>query len=289
MQRINKKIIIGTAQFIDNYGIKKKNIKKFKTFYKKIKKYDNIFLDTSPKYGNAERYIGNKLSKNIKVGSKLISMKNISKINIKKAIRKNLEKSLNNLNKKKINYYLVHDEKDLLDKNKYQIYNELKMLKDENIISKIGVSIYNFKSLKKILTNFKLDIVQVPFNILDRRLLDFYRSNFRLIKNTEIHARSIFLQGLLLNNLYDFKTKNKKTRSLLNTTEKWFNQKNVSRDEVCINFVNSYKFVKYLVLGLDDFDHLVKINKYLKSNKKTYPRNLFSSDVNLINPSNWKI
>ena len=68
MQRINKKIIIGTAQFIDNYGIKKKNIKKFKTFYKKIKKYDNIFLDTSPKYGNAERYIGNKLSKNIKVG-----------------------------------------------------------------------------------------------------------------------------------------------------------------------------------------------------------------------------
>ena len=121
-------------------------------------------------------------------------MKNISKINIKKAIRKNLEKSLNNLNKKKINYYLVHDEKDLLDKNKYQIYNELKMLKDENLISKIGVSIYNFKSLKKILTNFKLDIVQVPFNILDRRLLDFYRSNFRLIKNTEIHARSIFLQ-----------------------------------------------------------------------------------------------
>jgi len=216
-------------------------------------------------------------------------MKNISKINIKKAIRKNLEKSLNNLNKKKINYYLVHDEKDLLDKNKYQIYNELKMLKDENLISKIGVSIYNFKSLKKILTNFKLDIVQVPFNILDRRLLDFYRSNFRLIKNTEIHARSIFLQGLLLNNLYDFKTKNKKTRSLLNTTEKWFNQKNVSRDEVCINFVNSYKFVKYLVLGLDDFDHLIKINKYLKSNKKTYPRNLFSSDVNLINPSNWKI
>ena len=104
---------------------------------------------------------------------------------------------MDDLNKKKIYGLLIHDYKQLKDNKR--LFQDLINLKKKKIINKIGVSIYSekeFYELKKYYN--KIDILQLPINIFDQRLID---SNFlKRIKryNIEIHARSIFLKGILL-------------------------------------------------------------------------------------------
>ena len=54
------------------------------------------------------------------------------------------------------------------------------------------------QSLESILDLYDIDLVQLPLNILDRRLID--SDILARLKNrgVEIHVRSVFLQGLLL-------------------------------------------------------------------------------------------
>jgi len=60
------KLILGTAQFSDNYGHKKnyifKPISAYKILNYSFQKKIN-YLDTAQNYGNAENYIGNYLDK----------------------------------------------------------------------------------------------------------------------------------------------------------------------------------------------------------------------------------
>ena len=45
-------------------------------------------------------------------------------------------------------------------------------LKELGYVKKIGVSIYDLKKLKKIISLYNIDMVQIPINIFDRRFLD---------------------------------------------------------------------------------------------------------------------
>ena len=65
-------------------------------------------------------------------------------------------------------------------------------------IKKIGVSIYKNDQLNKVFKVTKINVVQLPLNIIDRYFLASYLIN--LEKKFEIQIRSIFLQGLLLTN-----------------------------------------------------------------------------------------
>ena len=70
---LNKKIIIGTAQFGSNYGVTNKtgqlSFSEIKKIIYEASKQNINFFDTSPTYGNAE----NKLGKSLKLNSKIIT------------------------------------------------------------------------------------------------------------------------------------------------------------------------------------------------------------------------
>ena len=38
------------------------------------------------------------------------------------------------------------------------------------MVKKIGISIYEFSMFEKINKNFRIDMIQIPLNILDRRI-----------------------------------------------------------------------------------------------------------------------
>ena len=88
----------------------------------------------------------------------------------------------------------------------------------KNIINKFGISIYNPWELNKFKSLKIIDILQVPISIFDRRFLK--KNLLKKIKknNIEIHARSIFLQGLLISNYKDIPNKFYKWKNVWN---KW--------------------------------------------------------------------
>ena len=85
----------------------------------------------------------------------------------------------------------------MLTKKGTKIFETLKEAK-KKIIKKYGYSIYSFSNLKKICNKVKPDIIQCPYNILDRRLTEKNNLNFLKKNSIEVHVRSVFLQGLLL-------------------------------------------------------------------------------------------
>ena len=198
---MKNKIILGSANFDQKYGIKKNFIKK-----SEIKKLFNFALkkkiktiDTSPLYNESEKIIGLLNKGRFKIISKIPKIpKDIRKKNIKKWIKKSTKTSLKNLKVKKFECLLIHNANSLLSKNGDEIYKSIKSMKTGKLTNKIGVSIYDFNLLDKILKKFRFDLIQAPLNILDQRLVNTGWLKKLKKRKIEVHVRSIFLQGILL-------------------------------------------------------------------------------------------
>ena len=197
------KISIGTAQFGLRYGISNKNDVLCQSQINEVLSYaysNNVqLLDTASSYGNSEENLG-KQSK-IKEGAfKLVSKFN----NLEKSVEQNLFDSFEKLNQSSLYGYLVHDFS--LLKKKESLLDELQELKNKGLIEKIGVSVYHpYQAIELANKSPLIDIIQLPYSIFDQRFNPILKQLKTL--DIEIHARSIFLQGLMFmdkNNLSEF-------------------------------------------------------------------------------------
>jgi aryl-alcohol dehydrogenase-like predicted oxidoreductase len=286
-KKITKKISLGTAQFGINYGINKK-----KTNLKEIKKiidYSNKIkikkIDTAIAYGKSEKILGSFSLKNWRITTKIPEYR-VSYGDPEKWTKDQINSSLNLLRVKRLHGVLFHNTNDLFNSNGKKIYKALLNLKKNGLIKKIGISIYDFQKLNKILKLFKIDIVQVPFNIIDRRLLKSSLMKLQKKKKIELQVRSIFLQGLLLKNL---KYKNKKFinhRSIWKSLHNWLSKNRYDIIDVCINDCLKYNF-NTIVIGFENLNQLIRVINYKKIHKLRLSNNFSSNDISLINPAKW--
>ena len=281
------KLAVGTVKFGTNYGlINKKKI--YLNEINKISKFidskiNNInLIDTAFSYGKSHKIIGRTKLNKLKIVTKIRFLSK-NKINY---FNKNIDNLLKDLRVNKIYGLLFHDVKDAINKN---YLNLLLDLKKKKIIKKIGVSIYSPNDLKIILKLWKPDIVQVPFNIFDQRLVKSgYLDLLKKLK-IEIHVRSCFLQGLLVNydrNKKKFK-KFQKWNGLLESWSGWCRNNNISKFEACLQFIKNYKKIDYLVVGFDNLKQLKEIIYTLDKKEIKITNKFYSSDLKLIDPRKW--
>ena len=262
---ILNKIIIGTAQLSNNYGIfnKLKSIqnKELKKILNYCKKQNIFYIDLANSYKNSI----NKLSKNNLVKFKIIlKVGSINKNNYFSNLKAIVEKTLKELKVKKIYSLMLHDERDIKYLGDKKIMEYFLDLKKKNIIQKIGLSIYNFKKLKVSLNSFPIDLIQVPFNIFDRRILDKKIQKIISKNKIEVHARSIFLQGLLLQDPSSRQKIIQKNQSLLNSWDKFNEYHQKKKIMNCIKFVSQFKKINKFVFGVDNLDQLKTIVSIIK-------------------------
>ena len=93
---------------------------------------------------------------------------------------------------------LLHNSNELLSSEAKSVYFELEKVKKCRLAEKIGVSAYDISDILKIIELFPIDIIQVPYNILDKNRLNAKVLEKIKSKGIEVHVRSVFLQGLLL-------------------------------------------------------------------------------------------
>ena len=287
---MKNKIILGSANFNQIYGVKRNFIRK-----NEIRKLFNIAfknniktIDTSPLYNNSERIIGSLNNNRFRIISKIPPIpKNIKKKDIEKWQKRNVMASLKNLKIKKFDCLLLHDAKCLLSKNAVEIYKGIKNIKKNGFTNKIGISIYDFEVLDKILKKFKFDLIQTPFNILDRRLLESGWLEKLKKRNIEVHARSIFLQGILLGRYNQLPTKLKKLSQILKKWKNWLKKNRLNPLQTCLAFVLNQRQLDGVIIGYNNKNQLKEILK-LKKMKKYFPLpNLNISNRKLIDPRRW--
>ena len=142
----SKKLIIGTAQFGQNYGITnligKVAEKEIISIFKKARANDINTLDTASSYGDSEKILGTIGVTDFDVMTKLPSFEGISS-NFEEFCEKALVMSLTQLKLSCVDAVLLHRPEELLGSHGDAIFGALNGLKDKGLVRRIGISIYS--------------------------------------------------------------------------------------------------------------------------------------------------
>ena len=285
------KLALGTVQFGLDYGIASTNGKMDTTTMTSIlqqawaKGIDT--LDTAISYGESEKRLGMTNVKDWRIVTKLPEIPNDC-ANINKWILNQVEKSFLRLGITRISALLLHRPDQLLESNGVEIWKALQDLKQKNIVKKIGFSVNDCNQLDALWDSFQPNIVQMPYNLLDKRFLISGWMKKMNDAGVEIHVRSIFLQGLLLMNNSDRPEKFNRWKEIWEALDAWLLEYDITAVEAAISFAMDNPYIDKIVVGVDNVQQLEEILSIILKRKIVHPpKSLHTSDVRLINPSQW--
>lgn len=286
-----ERLAIGTAQFGFSYGVANQFGQVERDEASKIIDYARVaglnLLDTAIAYGESERRLGEIGVREWQVVSKLPAMPD-GHIDVAGWVRESVLGSLVRLKIPKLHGLLLHRPQQLLGLNGHKLYRALIALKDEGKVEKIGISIYDPNELDILLPHFHFDLVQAPFNIIDRRL---HTSGWlvRLYQlGIEVHTRSVFLQGLLLMECATRPEFFRRWQLLWDRWYDWLADQSVTPVQACLGFAMLQPEISRVVVGLDSLKQLQNILADIDTPLVMPPETLMCEDINLINPSLWE-
>ena len=253
------------------------------------------FLDTAMNYGDAQKkicYFDKK--KEFKVITKLSKIGNIPLTKLENVVKNKIFKTLRDLKRNSIDILLIHNFEDVY-LNKGKLLGVLHNLKKKRIIKIIGVSVYSPKEASYCLKLKEVNFLQIPFNILDQRWKNKdFLINLKKRKDVIIQVRSIFLKGLILNNYKFWPSSIKKSKEIVEKIEKLVIQlKRKNKIDLCLSYINSFKWINFITVGVDDVVQLKEIVKFryakkmFLSEKKTIYNNFKQLNDQTLIPTRW--
>lgn len=293
------RLALGSVQFGLNYGVSNQQGKPSLKEVEKIIKLavDNQIdvIDTACVYGDSELVLGklNALTKYCRIVTKLPPFKGevFSQDDCEDYLSL-LKKSLANLNTDSLYGVMFHAAQDIKKEGAESLCQALNKLKNDNIVQKTGVSLYSHGSFDELLKHEFIDLIQIPFNCFDTFFKDSgYLEKFKK-NNVEIHARSCFLQGLLLMHSEDlpsyFSTWHKQLEEFTHIAQ----QHSISKLELAILYTLNEPLIDKIVIGVNSEQQLEEIleaySKMSDAGICDLPV-LSSKDQALTNPAHWKL
>lgn len=285
------KIALGTVQFGLPYGVANQTGQVSREEARDILAYalecGIDTLDTAVAYGESEACLGEIGADGFKLVTKLPALPECVS-DVDSWVKEQTQASLRRLNVNNVYGLLLHRSQLLAGNRGRALAQALQRLKADGLVNKIGVSIYSPAELEVIIQSCQIDLIQAPFNLLDRRL---HTSGwlFRLHDSgIEIHARSAFLQGLLLLPRTRIPSKFMAWDALWNSWHKWQVDNAISAVEACLNFPLSFPEIDRVVVGIDSKTQLKELVQATRSQRVKSLPDLACNDERLINPANWK-
>lgn len=292
-----KKIVVGTAQLGLSYGIANKtgkvNFQTAKEIFLNSKANRVFHVDTAKLYDDSEKIIGDVLPDgNWKIITKTpVFNQSYIGANEVEILSSSLNDSLMRLNLKTIEGLMIHNCEDLFKSGGWKLFKEMQNLKKQGLVRKIGVSVYNEKNIRSVLEKFEIDIIQLPVNIFDQRLIHSGCLTFLKNKGVEVYARSIFLQGLLLMRTGEIPIYFEPIKEKIERFIKTSSDLSVNRLTLALGFVLNIKEIDHVVVGVDDLSHFNEIIDSLSAIPKIDINNydyLSINDPMFVDPSEWK-
>ncbi len=199
------KLGLGTVQFGLPYGISNKSGQVSPTEVSRILRSASAnsmqILDTAACYGNSEAVLGASLgpehgfsivTKTLPLKADPVRLDDVLKVEAA------FDNSLRNLGQSSVYGLLVHHSADLLSPGGCRLYEALLRWRDQGRTRKIGVSVYDKNEIDRLFEQYSFDLIQLPLNVFDQRLVQDGTLQRLHNAGVEIHVRSAFLQGLLL-------------------------------------------------------------------------------------------
>lgn len=285
------KFILGTAQMGMNYGINnsKGKIAKSEAFEILSYAFQNgiQYLDTAPVYGDAQKIIGQyhraNSSKKFNIITKIPANYPIDKL------EDLVDSFLVEMNINSISVLHFHSVKDYRDINLDKKIGIFKNLKRSKKVQSFGVSIYentDFDAVKRTL----IEVVQLPFNLLDNKNIRGDLIEKLKQQNYNVHARSVFLQGLFFSDIKKVKSLEIQ-KSLLYINDICRNL-GCEIEELALSYCLSQKNVDKILVGVDTLEQLennIKIEKnIIKFDFNSLIDEIFIKNNDQLNPTKWE-
>jgi aryl-alcohol dehydrogenase-like predicted oxidoreductase len=243
-------------------------------------------LDTAIAYGESETCLGEVGTKGFKLVTKLPSLPEMCP-DIGGWVKAQLSGSLARLGERTLYGLMLHRSDQLIGANGKELYYALQSLKKSGQVQKIGVSIYAPSELDALTKCFSFDIVQVPFNLVDRRLQTTGWLQRLQSEGVEIHTRSAFLQGLLLMPQSAIPSKFAPWNGVWERWHTWLFEHDISALQACLAFPLAYSEIDRVVVGAESVQQLQQIIDAINIPFPDTLPNLACEAENLINPSRW--
>ncbi|WP_228051829.1 aldo/keto reductase [Sphaerospermopsis aphanizomenoides] len=287
------RIALGTAQFGLSYGVANRQGQVTVEEGSKIVSYAASVgvdtLDTAIAYGSSEECLGQIGVKDWRVISKLPEIPS-GTTNIQNWVQECVDGSLGRLKISQLYALLLHRPQQLLQPQGRELYDTLNLLKTEGLVNKIGISIYSPKELPALFGQFSFDLIQAPFNILDRSLEESGWLSHLHNMGVEVHVRSIFLQGLLLMESDTRPSYFQRWYPLWMEWQNWLLNSGLNPLQACLGFVLSHPSIDRVVVGVDSFKQLQEILAATTAELSVNPPDkLCCNDPDLINPALWRL
>lgn len=262
------KLGIGTAQFGMNYGISnakgKVNSKEIQSILKLARESKISVIDTAQGYNDSESALGQ---------YDLSAFKVVTKVSGEFEI----ELSLNRLNIESVYAVLLHNETECIRES----WERLEAIKHQKKTQKIGISVYDPQLTLELIQKYPIEIIQCPISILDQRFIEILPILKK--KNIEVHARSVFLQGLIL-------MEREKVHPFFDPIQSVLKKIPKNKLEVALNFVNNLNGVDHIIVGVTSSKELQNNIKALSKKVEKMDYSVFKINENsFILPQNWKL
>lgn len=286
------RIALGTVQFGVEYGISNTGGKVAAEEVASILSFSRDsgldMLDTAIAYGDSEAALGRNNLSAFQVVSKLPGMPDATE-DVDHWVSASLSGSLARLGCQQLYGLLLHRPGQLLEPRGPQLYEALARARQSGLVRNIGVSVYSPEELEQLTARYRFDLVQIPFNVLDQRLLTSGALARLKASGTEVHVRSLFLQGLLLMEPALRPQKFAPWASWLHNYDVWLTEQGYSPLEGCLRAAAGVAGIDRLVVGVDSLDQLQQITRVMNREPVALPSHLSCTDERLLNPGNWGI
>lgn len=286
---LTNKLILGTVQLGMPYGINNSTGKPSREeafdILTNAERAGIKLLDTAEAYGDSESIIASYIEKH--PGSFRILTKFKSNSSAEN-IRTQVERWKQPSNEASLYSISYHNSQDLFDGTTLK---EIRALKAEGKIEKIGVSIYQNDEVEKIVDSGIIDIVQMPFNLFDNWNLRGGAIQALKKANVEVHVRSIFLQGLFFKNSDTLPSilapLSKDLKELQESCEAY----GVSVSTIALNYPLKFSEIDKVLIGLETnkqlHELLNEVGKEIPASLVEKIHNMNIKENTLLDPRNW--
>lgn len=290
---------LGTAQFGLDYGISNTAGRVSQIAVRSI--LDAAYhcginiLDTAAAYGDSERVLGETLThrKDFNIITKLPALRTSSTVtqdNIR-ALYDTFMKSLKHLRTDHVYGLLLHSPDDILLTGGERLYDMLNSLKERGFVTKTGISVYSPRQIDTLFQEHHFDIVQMPVNVLDQRFIASGHCAKLASFHVEIHARSAFLQGLLLMNPEDVPDYFEPIGPILRRYHAFLADNSLTPIEGALGFLRTQKHIDVGIVGVTSVDEL---RENIKAFNAELPDDVDYSqfavdDESMVNPVMWEV
>ena len=283
-----KKLVLGASSWGNHYGISNRRCigsEEVNKVLQRAYKSGVTQLDTSPDYGDSEKLIGQNAQPFFQIYSKLNpeSWNRGSKHSILE-----IHESLRRLRTKKLDGIMFHSSSSIFDA-PHESTRFMKQVVSSGLAGKWGVSVYDVEEAERVLEFCKPDFIQIPSSLADRRFADSGIISQLFTESIEVHTRSIFLQGLILQEPASLPKKFKGFLSWAMEFENFSKDCGLSKHQLALLFNLTNPEVSKVLVGVNSLAHLEEVLEAL-DRSVTLP--VFDSlppieDPELIDPRRW--